>query len=417
MVTKHFAQKNCHPIKIIVFIIFFLITSCEQQSNWVMFRNYQGRGNTTGNLSPPLALRWKIQLQAREEKATSFNSALVRDDTIYFGATDGNFYAFDVQTGYMRWIFKTKGEINSTPFVDEQTVYFGSNDGKVYAVNREDGKEKWSFNAGSQVLSTVTRYEDYIIFCSQGGAFYYLTLNGKLLFTMPNPIWTYFSFQVDNDVMYFAPGPIERPHSFGAFDIKSKEYLWLIETPGSDPRWFSFPAVEGDRLHYATCTYGFRDLTYEYMALDKHTGQVIWSHKEKSFLGNKTKLVGFDIFYRSLELLDYMAPCVWNNLVIYTSGDSVVRAFHADSGDFAWKVIMSHPVSSAPLVAGDRVYFGLLGDENGTNPRLVCLSAANGDFLWEMKTEGAILSSPISAGRWLIFGTDAYYFYVLEEVF
>lgn len=402
---------------IIILYTFAFSLSCEQQADWIMFRNNQGQGSTPNNLTPPLAVRWKIQIQANEERATSFNSPLLKDDTIYFGAVDGNFYAFDLATGYMRWIFKTNGEINSTPYVDDDTVYFGSNDGKVYAVALQDGKQKWSFDAGSKVLSTVTRYKDYIVFCSEGGSSFFLNLDGTLQFSMPNPVWTYYSFQVDDDVMYFAPGPIESPHSFGAFDIKNRIHLWVIETEGHDPMWFSFPAVSGDKLYYAICTYGFYELTYNYYALDKLTGQPVWEIIKKSFLEKNTELYAFDIFYRNIELLDYMAPAVWNNLVIYTSGDTVVRAFYADSGKMAWQTKLKQPTSSAPLVAGDRVYFGMLGDEQGTPPRLICLSAANGNFMWEMETSGAILSAPISAGKWLVFGTDAYYFYVLEEVF
>jgi outer membrane protein assembly factor BamB len=74
------------------------------------------------------------------------------------------------------------------------------------------------------------------------------------------------------------------------------------------------------------------------------------------------------------------------------------------------------PVSSAPAIAGDRVYFGLLGDDY-TPPKLVCISARDGRFLWQMETEGAILSAPVIAGRRIIFGTDKSVFYVLEEVF
>ncbi|MBN1798717.1 MAG: PQQ-binding-like beta-propeller repeat protein [Spirochaetales bacterium] len=402
---------------IIVLYAFAFSLSCEQQADWIMFRNNQGQGNTPNNLTPPLAVRWKIQIQANEERATSFNSPLLKDDTIYFGAVDGNFYAFDLATGYMRWIFKTNGEINSTPYVDDEAVYFGSNDGKVYAVALEDGKQEWSFDAGSKVLSTVTRYEDYIVFCSEGGSSFFLNAEGILQFSMPNPVWTYYSFQVDDDVMYFAPGPIESPHSFGAFDIKNRIHLWVIENESHDPMWFSFPAVSDDKLYYAICTYGFYELTYNYYALDRLTGQPVWEIIKKSVLEKNTELYAFDVFYRNIELLDYMAPAVWNNLVIYTSGDTLVRAFHADTGETAWQTKLQQPTSSAPLVAGDRVYFGILGDEQGSSPRLICLSAANGSVMWEMETQGAILSAPISAGKWLVFGTDAYYFYVLEEVF
>jgi outer membrane protein assembly factor BamB len=74
------------------------------------------------------------------------------------------------------------------------------------------------------------------------------------------------------------------------------------------------------------------------------------------------------------------------------------------------------PVSSTATIAGDRIYFGLLGDD-WTPSRLVCLNARNGRLLWSMETEGSLLSSPVIAGKRIIFGTDKSVFYVLEQVF
>jgi outer membrane protein assembly factor BamB len=106
--------------------------------------------------------------------------------------------------------------------------------------------------------------------------------------------------------------------------------------------------------------------------------------------------------------------------VIYSGGDAVVRAFDAKSGVLRWEREFDSPVSSAPTVAGGRLYFGILGAEapdTGGGPELVCLSARNGNILWRMDLEGAILSAPVIAGKRLIFGTDKSVFYILEEVF
>jgi len=102
----------------------------------------------------------------------------------------------------------------------------------------------------------------------------------------------------------------------------------------------------------------------------------------------------------------------------------LVRAFQAGNGALAWTRSFDRPTSSAPTVAGNRVYFGVEGDEayeagipGGKPPRLVCLAAKNGRLLWEIGLEGALLSAPVIAGRWMVFGTDRNFFYVLEEVY
>jgi outer membrane protein assembly factor BamB len=116
-----------------------------------------------------------------------------------------------------------------------------------------------------------------------------------------------------------------------------------------------------------------------------------------------------------------MAPALWRDRVIFTSGDTVVRAFEDDTGEIIWERHFQFPVSSSPTVAGDRVYFGVRGDESegasGSSPRLVCLSAKDGRILWDMDTEGAVLSAPVISGKRMIFGTEHNRFYVLEELF
>jgi len=94
----------------------------------------------------------------------------------------------------------------------------------------------------------------------------------------------------------------------------------------------------------------------------------------------------------------------------------VARAFDAATGQLRWERAFDMPLASSSTIAGNRLYFGVYGDEN-TPPRLVCLDARSGRLLWYMETEGSLLSAPVIAGRRIIFGTDMSVFYVLEEVF
>jgi outer membrane protein assembly factor BamB len=412
----------------------FLALGCRERADWVMFRGEQGRGSTPNSLYPPLALKWKLQLQVTNEPARAFNPPIVLDDTIYFGSTDGNFYALDAASGFMHWVFKSKGEINSVPFGDKEQIYFGSNDGRVYAISRKTGEQIWEFDTGHLVQSTITRYKDNIIFTSDYGNSFFLSPEGQLKYVLPNPVWMYHTFQVYADVMYFAPGPLEQPHSFGAFDINRQTYLWILDTSTMDGLWYSFPALEGNTLHYATCDFSEYGFSFNYYALQRETGEILWLNNAESDFGEGIDISPVTLFYMNLELLDYMAPALWRDLVIYTSGDAVVRAFNTRTGELAWQKQFDYPTSSAPTVAGDRVYFGVRGDiplpgepqalsssravtTGGRIPRLVCLAAETGKLLWEMELDGAILSAPVIGGKWLVFGTEANYFYVLEEVF
>ena len=405
--------------------IIALFSGCDSRTNWLSFRGKQGRGYTSTNIGPPIAVKWKLQLQYDDDRATSFNPPIIYDDTIYFGSSDGNFYALDIESGYMRWVFKTEGPINSVPTADEDNIYFGSNDGFFYCVSREDGHELWSFDTNRQVRSSTVRYEDSVVFTSDIGATYLFDVDGNEQFNIENYVWLLHTFQIYEDVMYFAPGPESNPRSLGAFDINTRSYLWWHDSENDNATWYSFPALKGDSLYYSTASVPLDGFDLAYYGFDRHTGEQLWSHFDTTDLGNRVSIAPFELFRKNLFLLDYLAPSLFRDLVIYTSGDRTVRAFEQRNGSIAWTNVFEYPTSSAPTVAGSRVYFGVHGDNlsgsevalfpGSTPPRMVALSARNGKLVWSIDIEGSILSAPVISGKWIVFGTDENVFYVLEE--
>ena len=147
---KHGACGALHRRWIIVLGLALALAACGDHSDWVEFRGDGGRGHTRNAMNPPLGLRWEFALQT-DDDAFAFNNLVVKDDTLYFGSTDGNFYSMSIDTGYMNWVYRTDAPVNSVPVADEERVYFGSNDGHLYAVDRETGEEAWSHRAGRAV--------------------------------------------------------------------------------------------------------------------------------------------------------------------------------------------------------------------------------------------------------------------------
>jgi len=396
-------------------LILAVSLACRADLDWVEYRGPGGAGFTSQAIHPPLGLKWKILLQEGGQKAESFNPPVVMDRTIYFGSDDKNFYSFDMESGYMNWIFKTRGKVNSVPFADEQLVYFGSNDGRLYAVDRKSGKEKWRFQTYNTVQSLVLKSEDTIIFTSDTGATYFLSADGKEKYRpLPNPVWSHHTFQVYDGVIYWAP----QGRRFGAFRIKDRKWLWLVNTETDYVVWYSFPALADDTLYFGGNFFNYRSSRLAYYALDRESGRELWRVDDDMDLGDLVAPNRNTMFFNHVPLLDYMAPAVYRNLVIFTSGDTVVRALRATDGAVVWRKRFDLPVSSAPTIAGDRIYFGIHGHEGlGKKARLVCLEAKSGEQLWEVEVEGAPLNAPVIAGRTVIFGTADSHFYVLEEVF
>jgi len=397
-----------------IFILFFIFfTSCSRNTDWVQFRGEAGRGVSNSSITPPLGLRWKINLQSGDEKIRSLNPPVVIGDTIYFGSDDGNFYALDVESGYMRWVFKSGAEINSIPYADKEQIYFGSKDGKLYALSLKTGEEVWSFQTRSQINSQVKRYGDYVIFVGDADAVYFLSPDGIEQFRINNPGWYNYTFNVYDDVMYMGTGP--RVELVGPFDIKKREFLWYLSYNEIDAVWYSFSAVRGDILYFGTADI-YHGMYLGYHAYNRHTGDLVWRQYINGKLNYRNYEDQWNYFIRNLDILDFLAPAVWRDYVIYAGGDCTARAFDAKNGNLRWEKVFDTPVSSPPTIAAGRVYFGLLGD-NANPPQLVCISARDGRLLWQMETEGSILSSPVIAGKRVVFGTDKSVFYVLEQIF
>jgi outer membrane protein assembly factor BamB len=407
-------------IPLLLAAVFFaaVLGSCSRNTDWVQFRGEGGRGVSSSRITPPLGLRWKIKLQTDNETLRSLNPPVVIGDTIYFGSGDGNFYALDVESGYMRWVFKSGAEINSIPYADKEQVYFGSKDGKLYALSRETGQEIWTFPVRSQINSQVQRYGDYIVFVGDADAIYFLSTDGEEQFSVFNPGWYNYTFLMADDVMYFGTGP--RVELVGPFDINTREFLWFLPYYEMDATWYSFCAVREDLLYLGTAD-AYDGINLGFYAYNRHTGEQVWKqHSEGIFSIQSREYMNLDsawyLFLRNIELLDFMAPTVWKDIVIFTGGDCAARAFDAKTGVLRWEKVFDLPVSSAPTISAGRVYFGLLGDEYYPS-QLVCISAQDGRLLWQMETEGSILSAPVIAGKRIIFGTDESVFYVLEQVF
>jgi len=412
-------EKRMPPVvveyccKVIIIFIFLTMGACSRSNDWVQFRGEEGRGVSNSRITPPLGIRWKINLQSGGEKIRSLNPPIVMGDTIYFGSDDGNFYALDVESGYMRWVFKSGAEINSIPSSDKDKIYFGSKDGKLYALSCRTGEPVWTFKTDSQINSQVQRYGDYIIFVGDADAVYFLSPDGEEQFRINNPGWYNYSFLVTDDIMYMGTGP--SVELVGPYNIKAREFLWLMDYHDMDAVWYSFTAVKGDLLYMGTANIPTEDTYLGYHAYNRQTGELVWRRYEEGKLYINYDDV-WEYFSRNLNILDFMSPAVWKDLVIFTGGDNTARAFDAKTGDLRWEKVFDSPVSSAPTIASGRVYFGLCGDDYSPS-KLVCISARDGSFLWQMETEGSILSAPVIAGKRVIFGTDKSVFYVLERVF
>ncbi len=400
------------------------LASCARRDEWTTFRGSAGDGDVSSTIAPPVGVRWKILLQRRSGDDRFFNQPVVAGNAIFFGSSDGNFYALDLASGFMNWTVRTEGPINSVPCVDDENVYFGSSDGKIYAANRATGKISWAFATEGAVNSTLVRWKDSIVAAADTDAVYVLSPTGELRARISNEYWYNNSFQVYDDRVVFAPGSPEAPLNLAVYDLADERYLWTLDHGQDAYPWFSFPAVSsgGKRLYYSAIGLedgsgpsGYVGLGFRFFCLDFRTGKPLWMRQSYSRVPDGVAVSEEKLFFEGILLLDYGAPVLWRNRVIFATGDGELRCFDAASGRTVWERGFGRPISSAVSGAGGRLYFGLRPEE-GEEGALVCASASSGRELWRVPVTGSILNSPVVTASRIFFGTDEGYFYVLEEV-
>jgi len=74
------------------------------------------------------------------------------DGSILFGSMSGKFYRLKGATGEVLWEIDTESKIESSAsigFPEHKLVFFGTTEGDLLALNVETGKEKWRYRTGS----------------------------------------------------------------------------------------------------------------------------------------------------------------------------------------------------------------------------------------------------------------------------
>jgi outer membrane protein assembly factor BamB len=102
-------------------------------------------------------------------------SALSRSGVVYFGSNDGNVYAADSGSGFVKWKAQTQLAVQSQPETGvmggTQAVFVGSTDKSVYAIDGETGAVVWKGPAAG-IAGSPLFYSNSIIFGASDGKVY-----------------------------------------------------------------------------------------------------------------------------------------------------------------------------------------------------------------------------------------------------
>ncbi len=311
-------------------------------------------------------IKWKFKT-----RAPIFSSPAISENVAYFGGLDSVVYALDIATGATKWTLKTNGEIRSTMIINENKLYLVGGNGVLSCIDKDTGKPIWRKPFDMNALYLAERKYDFadyyasapllrenIIYFGSGNG-YFRALNAS----DGEVIWSY---HVGN-IVHTSPVIYKDKIFFGSFDgyvyaldHKTGSLIWKFKTIGRD----IFPAgeVHGSLAVSKTGLIHVGSRDYNIYALDANTGRNNW---------NKV----FDAWAVSHTVNDSV-------LYVGTSDNRVLIAYEARTGRQYWKTDVKHNIFGESVFTKSMVYVGTIWG------KLYGIDAKTGIIRWKFATEG-----------------------------
>ncbi|MEP6633066.1 MAG: PQQ-binding-like beta-propeller repeat protein [Luteimonas sp.] len=310
---------------------------------------------------------------------------------LYFGASDGMFYALDAKTGIERWSFKSGGAITSSPGVANGLVYFSSRDGTLYALSAADGTMRWQHRFSAELgaqnywdyyLASPTLAEDDLFIGSGDGHVYaFDAADGRVKWAFDAGARVRSTVAVAGALVVF--GTMDgRVRALNRADGTSR---WSFATKGASNKFddvgndttsvFASPTIAGDIV-----AVGARD-GFLY-GIDLKSGKQRWrtTHDGSSWILS-TAYDGKTLFVGSGSAL-------------------LVQAADPRTGKEIWRAATRNAVFGAVTLAGNTVLFS---DFGGT---LYAVDKTSGAMRWQFPIGGRSLATPVTSDGVVYCGSD-----------
>jgi len=239
-------------------------------------------------------------------------TATVSGDTVFFASYDKNLYALSIADGSLLWK-REIGEKATAPFISGDKIFLGCRDNKVYCFSKS-GDKLWSFKTNGYVSSSPAPYKGAVYFGSWDRNFYAVDEDGNLLWKFATQGEIIDRGVIKDDVIYF-----------GAFDGN----FYALKTDGTLLWKFSVtvpidstPCVTDRHVYFLS-----HEGTLHSLSLD---GREEWNFKTNAFPG--------------------LGVAVSDGIVCFPSTSNNLYAVSEDDGSLLWKFAAKAPMASIPTV-------------------------------------------------------------------
>lgn len=331
----------------------------------VMFLSYDGNFYALDQNSGELSWKFKTGGEKIFEVKDYYNgsfkpdfwdfylsSANTKDSLVYFGSSDLNLYALDINSGEKVWNYKTGGSIHSSPAISDNTLVVGSWDSGIYALNATTGEINWSYTTGRD------------------------TANYIWLGVQASP-------SISNGIVYVG----SRDAKFYAISLKTGEPVWIKEA--FDGSWMpSSAALSGPNLYTGSSD------SFSFFSINKETGNINYKTKTNAYT--------------------FSSPAIDSQMAYIGAANGRLFGIELLSGEVKWEFqTIGSKIDTIKLYDNngemDRKRAEKLTENISDMPALTALYT--GIFV----STGSILSSPAISNQIIYFGSSDGYIYAITD--
>lgn len=272
------------------------------------------------------------------------------------------------------WSFSCEDEIRSTPIFHDNTVFISCLDNNVYAINAKDGKFKWKFPTDGPLTSSPEIYDNNLIFGSSDSRLY--SINS--IYNREN--WAFFAEAPIRSAPCIAEGHVffgSDDSNLYAVNLKTGRLAWKSET--SD-KIRSKPAILDEKIYFGNDRGDFYCFDFQ--------GNMKWTFNAKRSISS--------------------TPLVKDNVVYFTSLDSMIYALDINSGWVIWKYRMDKGSMASPYIVDDKLIVG------SADSNLYCLDITSSKEVWRFKTEHQIVGQVALYNNKIYCGSGDHHIYCID---
>ncbi|MFT7583199.1 MAG: outer membrane protein assembly factor BamB [Myxococcota bacterium] len=341
-------------------------------------------------------VRWKQRMQDFESlyygtphvwSGTGWTGqAVVYGGYVFIGSQGRHIYAYEAETGKLRWRFETRRQVKASICLYDNKLYVGCVDDWLRCIDASTGSLVWKLDTGRDLDSSATVVDGRLYIAGENG--YARCLDPAT----GEKHWKAFVGGINRGKKTGSYGSETSPAvADGEFycatydgelfnlDITTGKKRWIAKT-GDDTD--VSPVISGDHVFVAA-----QEKSPYLFCFAREDGRQIWKMTNRRGWWSTPAVVGDNLYIGGFN--------------------SRVYGLNARTGEPRWVKRLKSPTWASPAVVDDRV---IIGDFDG---KLWCLDAKTGDEVWVKKLGGRLHSTPVILNGRIYIGAGDGWFYCL----